>query len=91
MFTILGMNRGAQELEQWIVRRRIKPRVAALELGITPTYLWMLRNGVRLPGRDLALKIQDTAGIGMAEWTQPAVNKSLTSVSGVKKRIKRSA
>lgn len=52
-----------------------RERVAALmEVGVSRPYAYHLLNGIRTPGLELALKIQDKLGIPVSSWkkAQPA-------------------
>lgn len=76
-------------LREWIQRRDITKVAAAFELGFTAQYMSQLLVGVRRPSRELALRIQGIAGIGVGEWDVKAVSKRDEELSVAKKSARR--
>lgn len=57
-----------REVFQQRVRQLGGTKVAAEQLGCSRTFLYMVFNGDKLPGRDLARRIEDWCGIPMRSW-----------------------
>ena len=47
---------------QWLDRERVKPEVLAEQLGITVSYVRILKKGKATPGAKLRLRIQEHTG-----------------------------
>jgi hypothetical protein len=61
---------GAQELAEALIARRWSQAAGAKTLGCSPGFLNHLLHGRKLPGRTLALKIQDTLGVRVESWDE---------------------
>lgn len=60
---------GAQQLRDWMDRRRYNQAELAQELGVQEAYVSMLLNGKRTPSLELAVKIEEHAGIPAKAWS----------------------
>jgi transcriptional regulator with XRE-family HTH domain len=68
------MQSGAALLKEWVDKRDYpQTRVAEL-FGISEGYVSMLLSAERVPGRDLATKIEDLTGIPVRAWRLSADN-----------------
>lgn len=80
------MQSGASQLAEWIRKRNEKKAEIARMFGISAGYLSMFLSGERAPGRDVAVKIQDLAGIPVSAWSLSAGDDSqFASVSSASK------
>lgn len=70
------MQHGSIQLQQWQQRQGLDQRPAALRLGVHYASYCKMRNGTRLPGRALALKIQTITGIPVGAWVPLKVAKA---------------
>lgn len=57
------------QLRIWRVRNDVRQIVLAERLGISQTHLSSIEGGTGLPGRDLAVRIEDMTGILAREWS----------------------
>jgi plasmid maintenance system antidote protein VapI len=65
-----------QLFTEWIEKRFDgSQKKAAKFLHISEAYVSYLKDGVRAPGRDLAVAIQDATGIPVTAWPSSRVNK----------------
>jgi transcriptional regulator with XRE-family HTH domain len=63
------MTSGAMQLRDWIDRRGFNQVEGAKYLGISEPYMSMFLSGRRVPGRDLAVKLERLTGIPVASWS----------------------
>ena len=70
------MKTGAELLKNWIGRSTYKQVDAAVALGLTQSYLSLLANGKRVPGRDKAVRIERLTGIPVEAWSSRDVRRS---------------
>jgi len=64
-----AMKSGAEQLKDWMHRRRFLQREAAEHLGFDATFVSQLVNGARIPGLDNAIKIERETGIPVEAWS----------------------
>jgi len=62
------MKTGAEQLKDWMHRRRFMQREMAEYLGWDETYVSRLLTGGRLPGLDNALHLERKTGIPVEVW-----------------------
>ncbi len=62
------MKSGAEQLKDWMHRRRFLQKEAAEHLGFDATFVSQLVNGARVPGLDNAIKIERATGIPVEAW-----------------------
>lgn len=60
---------GSNQLRAWIDRTFRNDAEAALALQVSAAYLSYLLRGERVPGRDMALKIETVVGIPVRAWS----------------------
>ena len=70
------MKSGAEQLKDWMHRRRFLQREAADHLGFDETFVSQLVNGRRTPGLDNAVIIERETGIPVEAWLSHADDKS---------------
>ncbi len=63
---------GAAALRAWREREGMTQFQAAGRIGIDFTYLTRIERGARKPGRVIAVKLEEVAGIPVADWDAPA-------------------
>lgn len=68
------MQSGAQQLKDWMHRRRFMQQEAAEYFGWDETYISQLVNGRRSPGLDNAVKIERATGIPVEAWVTTEVD-----------------
>lgn len=74
------MKSGAEQLKDWMIRRRFLQREAAEHLGFDETFVSQLVNGRRTPGLDNAILIERETGIPVEAWLSHADDKSEDTV-----------
>jgi transcriptional regulator with XRE-family HTH domain len=57
-----------RKLRQWIKKQKRTQKAVAPEFGITVGGLNDILSGRRLPGRDLAVRIEEQVGIPTRDW-----------------------
>lgn len=62
------MKSGADQLRAWLRRSGLTQRQCAAELGVHESFMTLMLSGARLPGRNLAVKIDRLMGIPVAAW-----------------------
>jgi hypothetical protein len=62
------MKSGARQLRGWLRRGRYLQREAAKMFGVSESMMSFLVDGERVPGRELAVKIESISGIPVASW-----------------------
>jgi len=60
------------QLKVWRVRHQIKQSDAAARLGVSTSHLSNIESGAGLPGRNLAVRIEDMTGIPARDWSTVA-------------------
>lgn len=75
------MNSGAEQLKDWMHRRRFLQREAAEHLGFDETFVSQLVNGRRTPGLDNAIIIERATGIPVEAWLSHADDKSVEPIA----------
>lgn len=75
------MQSGADQLTDWMDRRSYSLREVAQLLGIDTSYVSLLMNGHRTPGRKLAIRIARLAGIPVDAWESDDVEESRMAAS----------
>lgn len=83
------MSAGGKQLSEWVKRRGISGRAAAREIGIHWTYLSQICNGLRTPGLDSALNIEDHTGIPVRSWRPEKTTRVGKSKQAPKRSTKR--
>ena len=83
------MTSGAQQLKDWMHRRRFMQREAAAYFGWHETYISQLVNGTRMPGLDNAIKIERETGIPVEAWASSKPNEpdAMVTAGGSKPRL----
>lgn len=71
------MKSGAEQLKDWMHRRRFLQREAAEHLGFDETFVSQLVNGRRVPGLDNAIIIERHTGIPVEAWLSHDDDKSV--------------
>lgn len=74
-WTILLVQSGAEQLKDWMGRRSYKQSEAAKALGLKESFLSMLVNSKRAPGRELATHIELLTGIPVRAWSSSGDDK----------------
>jgi transcriptional regulator with XRE-family HTH domain len=79
------MQAGAEQLKDWMHRRRFMQREAAEYFGWDESYISQLVNGVRIPGLANAVRIERMTGIPVEAWApseldSPEVSLGLRAV-----------
>jgi DNA-binding XRE family transcriptional regulator len=59
---------GREQLENWIVRRRMTQEEAAQFVGLSRPRFNQILNGVRRPGLEAAVRLEDATGISIRSW-----------------------
>lgn len=82
------MKSGAEQLKDWMHRRRFMAREAAEYFGWHESFISQLINSVRTPGLENAVKIERESGIPVEAWLPTEGDKSgeAVSVSAAKSR-----
>lgn len=62
------MKSGAEQLKDWMHRRRFMQKEAAEHLGFDQTFVSQLVNGARVPGLENAINIERETGIPVEAW-----------------------
>lgn len=62
------MNRGARLFAEWLRDTERSQQEASYDLRVTPSALSMYLTGERTPGRKIALKLRDIAGVPVDAW-----------------------
>lgn len=70
------MKTGAEQLKDWMHRRRFMQKEAAEYFGWDETYISQLVNGKRQPGLDNAIKIERESGIPVEAWASTELSAS---------------
>lgn len=70
------MQHGSLQLKAWQKRGNMNQREAAQKLQVHFTTYNQFLTGRRVPGRDLAVFIQEQTGIPVGAWTPTRVGKS---------------
>lgn len=72
------MNLGAELFRAWREREGLTQVQAAAELETDPWYLAKIERGARVPGRRLAVKIEERTRrkVSVASWDEPAARKA---------------
>lgn len=70
------MQSGRERLRDWIDRSKVNQREAAAILGMSDVFLSQILNGVRTPGLDNAVKIEQVTGISVESWLLTSVSRS---------------
>lgn len=83
------MQSGAEQLKDWMHRRRFLQREAADYLGFDETFVSQLVNGRRVPGLENAVVIERRTGIPVEAWMPTAVDETVSAPAP--KPVKRSA
>jgi plasmid maintenance system antidote protein VapI len=73
-FLIRDVKSGAEQLKDWMHRRRFMQKEAAEHLGFDVTYVSHLVAGRRVPGLDNALVIERETGIPVEAWASIALD-----------------
>ena len=68
------MASGAEQLKDWMHRRRFMQQEAAEYFGWHFTYVSQLITGARLPGLDNAIKLERMTGIPVEAWRSSSVD-----------------
>ena len=83
------MMTGRERLRAWLERSKLTQRAAAEVLGMHEVYLSQILGGVRVPGLDNAVKIEDLTGIAVRSWQQTEVSDGRpTASAGIGNRSK---
>lgn len=69
------MQSGRERLRDWIDRSKVNQREAAVILGMSDVFLSQILNGVRTPGLDNAVKIEQVTGIAVESWLLNKVSR----------------
>lgn len=70
-------NTGSEQLRAWMTRTGHTKQSAVAEMcEIHESYLSMILNGDRVPGRDVAVKIEALTGVPVRAWTLSGVHES---------------
>lgn len=80
------MKSGAEQLKDWMHRRRFLQREAAEHLGFDETFVSQLVNGRRTPGLDNAILIERETGIPVEAWLSHADDKSGETVGAAARK-----
>ena len=80
------MKSGAEQLKDWMHRRRFLQREAADHLGFDETFVSQLVNGRRTPGLDNAILIERETGIPVEAWLSHADDKSGEAVGAAARK-----
>lgn len=80
------MKSGAEQLKDWMHRRRFLQREAADHLGFDETFVSQLVNGRRTPGLDNAILIERETGIPVEAWLSHADDKSAEPVAAAPRK-----
>jgi transcriptional regulator with XRE-family HTH domain len=75
------MKSGAEQLKDWMHRRRFLQREAAEHLGFDATFVSQLVNGARVPGLDNAVRIERETGIPVEAWMPSERDETVQPVS----------
>ena len=67
---------GAEQLKDWMHRRRFMQREAAEYFGWDETYVSQLVNGRRSPGLENAIAIERLTGIPVEAWSSSSLDTS---------------
>jgi transcriptional regulator with XRE-family HTH domain len=78
---------GRDRLRAWIDRSHLTQRQVARLFGIHYTFVNQLLAGRRLPGRDVAVTIENETGIPVGAWVATAEDK--TTKGGIGRGSKR--
>ena len=68
------MKSGAEQLKDWMHRRRFMQREAAEYLGWDETYVSRILTGARVPGLDNAIHLERMTGIPVEVWASSALD-----------------
>jgi transcriptional regulator with XRE-family HTH domain len=74
------MKSGAEQLKDWMHRRRFLQKEAAEHFGFDVTFVSQLVNGKRTPGLDNAILIERATGIPVEAWLSHEDDKSVEPV-----------
>lgn len=74
------MRSGAEQLKDWMHRRRFLQREAAEHLGFDETFVSQLVNGHRVPGLENAINIERLTGIAVEAWVSTDRDKTVPPV-----------
>lgn len=81
------MKSGRERLRDWLGRSKVNQREAAELLGFTEVFLSQILNGVRRPGLENAVRIEDVTGIAAESWLLTDISDSREPVAhGTSKR-----
>jgi transcriptional regulator with XRE-family HTH domain len=75
------MQSGAEQLKDWMHRRRFLQREAGEHLGFDYTFVSQLVNGHRTPGLENAVAIERLTGIPVEAWLPTHRDKSVVAVT----------
>ena len=76
------MQHGSHQLRDWQKRSTLNQRAAALKLGVHYTTYNQFLSGRRVPGRALAVAIQEVTGIPVGAWTPTKGGKAKKTQPG---------
>ena len=68
---------GRNQLQRWIDRHRMTQDDAGRRIGISRVKLNQYLNGVRRPGLEVAIRIEDATGIDARSWLVGAADSEL--------------
>lgn len=75
------MKTGAEQLKDWMHRRRFMQREMAEYLGWDETYISKLLSAARLPGLDNAITLERKTGIPVEAWSSSALDTDSDEVT----------
>lgn len=76
------MKTGAEQLKDWMHRRRFLQQEAAEHFGWPDSYISHLVHGRRLPALDNAIKIERETGIPVEAWMSSELDKANGTAPG---------
>lgn len=83
------MQPGREQLRDWMKRRGVNQREAAVLLGLNEVHYSQILNGHRQPGLANAVRIEQRTGISVESWALSELSETaeVVSISAGKRKI----
>lgn len=83
------MQQGREQLRDWMKRRGVNQREAAILLGLNEVHFSQILNGHRQPGLANAVRIEQRTGISVESWALNEISEpaEVVALNSRKRRI----
>lgn len=83
------MQPGREQLRDWMERRGVNQREAAILLGLNEVHYSQILNGHRQPGLANAVRIEQRTGVSVESWALSELSDStaVVAISSRKRKI----